>query len=46
MDIVRFDVYYDGASKGKIVQNVSKTKIFQEAVIYFPKHLNIIYSKS
>ena len=30
MGIVKFDVqYYDRASKGKIVQNISNNKLFQ-----------------
>ena len=28
-DVLRFDVYHESASKGKVVQNISNKKVFQ-----------------
>ena len=33
MNIIRFDIHSDSASRGKVVQNISNNKIFQQAIL-------------
>ena len=46
IDVVRVDVYDDRASKGKVLQNISNEKVFQQPIIYFSKHLKNEYTQN